>query len=258
MLHYPYETKKDIKKYLVLFMISACIIFYAIYITLAWLYTQASTNVLFMDGWLPFFMRLLLELIDVTVFASAYFCIIYSFFRMSKKDACLFPIVYLTLTFLRRSASLLIEFIVSGYIGSEDLLSLGLYYFLDVIQIVVVIAIVLYEASKCNNFINAHRKAGIDAPHFLPFTSVINKNNPLQRCSFKLAVMISGIKIFTRIISDLYYGAPKSLAEALVMLAYYSADLLNGVIFYSILWLLFAQINKKESAMLNNKAESKN
>jgi hypothetical protein len=256
MLHYPNETKKDIKKHLVLFMAGACVILYAIYITLAWLYTQASTNVLFMDGWLPFIMRLVLELIDVAVFASAYFCIIYAFFRMSPKKALLFPVFYIALTLFRRAMSLLIEFITSGYIGSEDLLSLGLYYFFDIIQLIIVVLIVAYEARKCSRFINEYKQAGLDAPKFLPFTSVFNKNNPLQTCSFKLAIMISGIKIVTRIISDLYYGAPESLAEGLIMLAYYSADLLNGVIFYTILWFLFSHINKKETALLNNKAES--
>jgi len=74
--------------------------------------------------------------------------------------------------------------------------------------------------------------------------------------SLKLAVMISGIKIVTRVISDLYYGAPESLAEGLIMIAYYTSDLLNGVIFYTILWFLFSHINKKETALLNNKAEA--
>lgn len=256
MIHYPNETKKSIKKHLVWLMVGACVILYALYITLAWLYTQASTNVLFMDGWLPFIMRLLLELIDVTVFASAYFCIIYAFFRMSPKKALLFPIVYIALALFRRATSLLIEFFVSGYIGSDDLLSLGLYYFFDVIQLIIVVCIVAYETRKCNRFLNEYKQAGVDTPKFLPFTSVFNKNNPLQACSFKLAIMISGIKIVTRIISDLYYGAPESLSEGLIMFAYYSSDLLNGVIFYTIIWFLFAHINKKESALLKNKAES--
>lgn len=256
MLHYSNETKKDIKKYLVLFMLAACIFFYAIYLTLAWLYTQASTNVLFIGGWLPFAMRLLLELIDVAVFASAYFCIIYAFFRFSKKTAFLFPLLYLGLALFRRAISLILEFFASGYVGSEDILSLGLYYFLDVIQLIIVVAIVIYEASKCKSFISERKKAGLEAPRFLPFTKVFDKNDPLQVCSFKLAVLISGIKIVTRIVSDLYYGAPESLAEFLIMVAYYSADLLNGVIFYTILWLLFSNINKKETALSADKAES--
>lgn len=256
MLHYPNETKKNIKKYLLLFMIGACAVLYALYITLAWLYTQASTDVLFMDGWIPFIMRIVLELIDVSVFASVYFCIIYAFFRISPQKAILFPIVYIALALLRRAISLFSEFITSGYVGSEDLLSLGLYFFFDIIQLIIVIFVVVYELRKCSDFLKKYKQAGLDTPKFLPFTSVFNKNNPLQVCSFKLAIMISGIKMVTRIISDLYYGAPESIAEALIMVAYYSADLLNGIIFYTIIWLLFSHLNKKETALLNNKAES--
>ena len=260
MLHYPNETKKNIKKYLILFMTVVCVALYVIYIALAWLYTETLTNILFMDGWLPFVMRLLLELIDVAVFAGAYFCIIYAFFRMSKKEAWLFPVLYLALALFRRAVSLLVEFLFSGYVGSDDILSLGLYYFLDVIQIFIALVIIIYEVCKSSRFINERKKAGLDAPKFLPLTSVLSKNNPLQICSFKLAIMISGIKIVTRIVSDLYYGAPESLAEVLVMLAYYASDLLNGVIFYTLLWFLFTHIdkkeNKKESALLKSNAES--
>ncbi len=254
MLHYSNETKNDIKKYLVYFMIVVCLCMYVIYTALAWLYTQASTNVLFIGGWLPFVMRLLLELIDVAIFAGAYFCIVYAFFRISIKKAWLFPVLYLILSLLRRALTLLLQFVQVQYIGSDDILSLVLYYIFDVVQLCIVIAVVIYEVRKSRRFINNYKDAGLDIPKFLPFTNVFSKNNPFQMCSLKLAIMISGIKIGTRIVSDLYYGAPESLAEALIMIAYYASDLLNGVIFYTILWFLFSNINKKETALLNNKA----
>ena len=256
MLHYSNETKPDIKKYLSYFMSIVCLSLYVIYIALAWLYTQISTNVLFIGGWLPFVMRLLLELIDVVVFAGAYFCIIYAFFRLSKKKAWLFPVLYLIFAFVRRGITLLLQFVQTQYIGMDDILSLVLYYSFDVIQLAIVLAVVIYEVRKCRRFINDYKEAGLETPEFLPFTTVFSKNNPLQMSSLKLAVMISGIKIVTRVISDLYYGAPESLAEGLIMIAYYTSDLLNGVIFYTILWFLFSHINKKETALLNNKAEA--
>lgn len=256
MLHYSSETKNDIKKYLIYFMIAVCLCLSIIYIALAWLYTQVSTNVLFIGGWLPFVMRLLLELIDVAIFAGAYFCIVYAFFRMSAKKAWLFPVLYVILAFARRALTLLLQFIQVQYIGSDDILSLILYYAFDVIQLCIVLAVVIYEVCKSRRFINNYKEAGLETPRFLPLTAVFSKNNPLQMCSLKLAVIISGFKILTRIVSDLYYGAPESLGEALIMAAYYTSDLLNGVVFYTILWFLFSHINKKETALLNNKAET--
>ena len=117
------------------------------------------------------------------------------------------------------------------------------------LQLLAVIAIVYYEYKKCNKFITERKKAGISTPAFLPFTKTLDKNNPLQACAFKLALLVSGIKISTRIISDIYYGFPQSLAEGLVMVAYYLSDMLNGLIFYTLLWLLFNYINKKETAL---------
>ena len=242
MLQYSNETKNDIKKYLVYFMIFVCLCLYVIYTALAWLYTQASTNVLFIGGWLPFVMRLLLELIDVAIFAGAYFCIVYAFFRMSIKKAWLFPVLYLVLSLVRRAITLLLQLIQVQYIGSDDILSLVMYYVLDVIQLCIVLAVVIYEVRKSRRFINDYKEAGLETPEFLPFTKVFSKNNPFQMCSLKLAVMISGIKIATRIVSDLYYGAPESLAEVLIMATYYTSDLLNGVIFYTILWFLFSHL----------------
>ena len=250
MLHYPTETKANIKKYLLMLMAVSCAVLYLIYtVALVPLYTYLSTNVLFMGGWLPFTIRLLLEILDVAIFAIAYFSITYAFFRITPKKAIIFPILYIILALFRRLISLLAELISSGHIGTEDFLSLGLYYILDVLQLLAVIAIVCYEYNKCNKFITERKKAGINTPDFLPFSKTLDKNNPLQACSFKLALLISGIKIATRIISDMYYGFPKSLAEGLVMMAYYLSDMLNGLIFYTLLWLLFNYINKKETAL---------
>ncbi len=254
MLHYPNETKQSIKKYLLSLMAISCAVLYLIYtVALVPLYTYFSTDILFMGGWLPFVLRLILELIDIAVFAIAYFSITYAFFRMTQRKVIIFPILYLILALLRRIISLLTEFISSGYIGSEDFLSLGLYYVLDVLQLLAVVAIVSYECHKCNRFITERKKAGMDIPKFLPFTKLFDKNNPVQTCSFKLAVLISGIKIGTRIISDIYYGFPTSIAEGLVMAAYYLSDLLNGIIFYTILWFLFSHVDKKETALSENK-----
>ena len=255
MLHYPEETKSKIIKYLFCLMAISCSALYVIYtVILVPMYTYFSTDILFMGSLLPFFIRILLEIIDVAIFAVAYFSIIYAFFRerMSQKPF-LFPIVYLALALARRAISLLVEFISSGYVGMEDLLSLGLYYLFDIIQLIVVMIIVIWERNKCICFITERKKLGIATSDLLPFNNVLDKNNPLQACSLKLAVLVAGIKIVTRIISDIYYGLPASISEVLVMAAYYLSDLLNGVVFYVLLWFLFNHINKKETALLNAK-----
>lgn len=256
MLHYPNDTKKSIKKYLVLFMSIVCISLFAIYIPLAWFYSEISTNIAYDGTWLPFVVHLLLNLIDIAIFASAYFCITYAFFRLPKKTAWIFPILYLVLALCRRALTLMLQFIVTKYIGPDEFISLGFYYFLEVILLGIALLIVILECKKCAQYVTAHKKAGVDIPEFLPFSNVVNKNNPLQVCSFKLAVMIAGTKILTRIISDIYYGAPESFLEGLVMAVYYCSDLLNGLIFYTLLWYLFTHINKKETALCKNKTDS--
>ena len=253
MLNYPSETQSSIKKYLLMLMAVSCAVLYLIYSTaLVPLYTYFSTNVLFMGGWLPFVIRVLLEIIDVAIFAVAYFSITYAFFRTTPKRAIIFPISYVILALFRRLISLLAELISSGYIGAEDFLSLGLYYILDILQLLAVVAIVYYEYQKCNKFFTERKKVGINTSPLLPFTKTFDKNNPLQICSFKLALLVAGIKIATRIISDIYYGFPESVAEGLVMVAYYLSDKLNGLIFYALLLFLFNNINKKETALSKN------
>lgn len=257
MLHYPDETKKQIKKYLLVFMVLSCIALYAIYtLILAPIYTAVSTNVLFIGGWLPFVIRILLEIIDIAIFAVVYFSIIYAFLRMSPKNIAIFPILYLLLNLLRCSMSLLTEYLTSGYVGSDSYISQGTYYILDLISLTLILIIATVLRIVCAIYIKIYKKVRVAPPHFIPFTKVFDIKNPIQICSLLIAGIVSFLKICTRIISDIFYGAPASIAEGLVMVAYYLSDLLNGLIFYAMFWFLFAHMNKIENRLIEKQAVS--
>ena len=245
MLHYSESTAPKIKKYLTGLMVISCTILYAVYtLAIAPLYSYISSNVVFSSTWLPFAVRLVLEILDIAIFAFAYFAIIYAFFRFTKKKSIArFPIVYLIITLIRRTVTLIVQWIGAGSIGSDDYISIVVWFAIDAVQVGIVLAIVAYERHKFNDFLKTS-KTSPRSLKLLPFKKVYDKNNPLQICMLRIAILISGIKIVTRIISDIQYGAPRSFPEGLVMVIYYLADLLNGIAFYAMVWGLFALVTK--------------
>ena len=58
--------------------------------------------------------------------------------------------------------------------------------------------------------------------------------------------MLSFIKIAMRINHDIkytkIYGAPDGVGEILTMIVYYTSDILVGVIFYALAWLITSKL----------------
>lgn len=250
MLHYPDTTKKLSHKRLLLFFCLACALLYIIYaLALAPLYSSVSSDIMFKDTPLPFALRILLDITDVLVFAAAFASITYACFRFSVGRAVLFSVIYLGLTVFRHALSFVMEFVDSSYIGLEDWISFGIYFAAEILIVTVVLFIAVYQRGKYGRFLNAARLSPKNAEPLLPFKKVYSKDNPLQICLLMQALLISAMKMLTRIISDIIYGAPTSVSEALVMVIYYLSDVLNGVIFYAAVYFIFDKISKKETAL---------
>ena len=65
-----------------------------------------------------------------------------------------------------------------------------------------------------------------------------------------MSLLITIIKVGTRIINDISFGAPDSFGEVMIMVVYYLSDLIYGAVAYLvalfIMHLIFEKLKKKD------------
>ena len=77
---------------------------------------------------------------------------------------------------------------------------------------------------------------------FLPAKKIYSKKNALQVSALCAGGILSAVKIVSRIIYDIDYGAPESLIEVCSMVLFYSLDVLVAIISYVIIIVVLAMI----------------
>ena len=74
------------------------------------------------------------------------------------------------------------------------------------------------------------------------------KNDPLRASALLGAILISFVRVVSRISYDISYGAPTDQADLLWMIAYYSLDILIGVVAYFAMLCLITKMSIKENS----------
>jgi hypothetical protein len=119
-----------------------------------------------------------------------------------------------------------------------DVVYLSVYFALQMLQLLAVYIITSIDSSKFKLYAasldDPKVKSRIEEKKILPLSRLIDWNNPLQRSAIKMSALILAIKLITRIINDISYGAPESLGEVLIMIVYYLSDLIYGAVAYFI------------------------
>ncbi len=245
------------KKSHVRFMTVSVAVLYVVSLLLGFVYSSVSNNIVYMSSALMYVLEISLQLLDLALYAVAFSFFIFATHRYGFRASVPFFISYAVLTACRRILSLVLELLLSGSVGADDFVSIGVYFLLDMITCAVVLAIIAYEFKKYNGYLREWKKAqralGKDdtAPALCPFTKLYNRANPLQVCALKIGILLSSVKILSRIIFDLYYGAPTTLSETLIMVIYYLSDILIGVLVYAAMFWIFGRLYKEKKAKEN-------
>ena len=235
-----------------LFMAVSCaVIFSLIAFVLNPIYVSVASNIVTSVTLLPAFMELLIDSLDIIAFVIAYGLIIYSATTRCSSVAVKLCGIYIIACLVRRIATLIMS--VSS-ISSEDILSVVVYFLLEGIQAIVVTTLAISAAKafhvKAAQMEKAARHLGDSSKYRdLEFTCVYSKHNPLQLSALRTGIILSAVKIASRIIYDLSYGAPKDAREILTMVIYYFSDVLICVIFYALCWLLFSTLYKRDKRL---------
>ncbi len=259
LLPYPIDTKKAKKLFLItmlLFCLAPVIINCVVLVPI---YASLSTNAAYSGTIFPVIIKYIQDFFDLTAFSVSYALIIFSTLLISKRHSRNVIILYLITFFIKIPIRLFMNIPIYGSLGSAtditiDLIYMGVYFVLEVLQLIVICFFATTDLNKYLKLIaftkeKKGKKKGQKLPtedlKVLPISKIFNFYNPLQSSALKMSILICGIKIITRIINDITIGAPSSFGEILVMAVYYLSDILYGVVAYITAILVFNTIYEK-------------
>lgn len=207
------------------------------------IYASLESNVLYQGSVISIMIKYLQDFLDLCAFSSSYALLIFSALLFEKKQTATVVIFYLVTFVLQIPLKILINAIIYGSLGNDleivmDAVYLSVYFGLQMLQLLAVYIITSIDAGKFKLYAasldDPKIKSRIEEKKILPFPKLIDWNNPLQRSAIKMSALILAIKLITRVINDISYGAPESLGEVLIMIVYYLSDVIYGAVAYFI------------------------
>ncbi len=226
-------------------MIIACALIFAVStFVLEPLLVLTNSDVTLKFTPLPYLFDVLCDLFELAAFAVSYSIIIFAAVAIAGKQAWRLFGIYCTCCAARRIAVLLISIHSIDELG---ITSLVLALVLEYTAALVITLVSVRDGGNYRELTEQAKKAALvsgdsSALKGISFDRVFDKDNPYLVSALKAAVLLVIVTVGRRIISDIIYGAPTSVAEVLVMAAYYLFDVLMCVIAYTIMWLLLARL----------------
>ena len=226
-------------------------------------YATLEADVLYSGSALTVVIKYVQDFFDLVAFSSAYALIIFSALLLDKRNTRFVVIFYAITYFLTIPVKMLMNVAIYGSLGDElqiimDIIYLAVYFALYMLQLLAVYIFATTDSVSYLSSIEAlkfskngkKRALAEKNTAVLPFTKFINWYNPLQRSALKMGLLVTLIKVGTRIINDISVGAPESFGEIMIMVVYYLSDLIYGAIAYLvaifIINLVFEFLKKKD------------
>ena len=204
---------------------------------------------------IPEIIEIVIDILDVITYALCFSIIIYSIFRFSCKGSFHITIIYCAAVFLKYTANLIITFIIDSYIGFSDLWYVLIYFILDLFLLILILSFASYfiknyykqktVLEKANNRLGIKNTSVKE--EIFSSGRIFSKKNPLQLSALTMGIIMSVTKILSRIRFDIYVGAPSSLSDTLWMITYYISDILIIPVMYTVAWLVFSHLEKKDT-----------
>ena len=128
-----YHTKKTFG-YLVRFQCVVCLLLCALNVGLLIpLLVYTSSDVTFESSLLPPLLEVLSALVDIAVYTVAFSSAVFAFRLYPAKKAIWLPLTFFLTALVRRAASLGVEVLTSGSIGSDDIQSAAFYLVVEIL-----------------------------------------------------------------------------------------------------------------------------
>lgn len=227
------------------------------------IYATLEADVVYSGSLLTVVIKYVQDFFDLFAFSSAYALIIFSALLLDGKRSRFIALFYAITYLLVIPVKMLMNVVIYGSLGSTsqiiiDVIYLGVYFVLYLIQLLVVYIFAATDSSRYISSLEALRASKRDKARqraenigsVLPFSKFIDWYNPLQRSAIKMSVLITVIKVGTRIINDVSVGAPESFGEVMIMVVYYLSDFIYGAVAYIVaifvISLFFERLKKKD------------
>ena len=206
-------------------------------------YTYANTDIVLYTSVLPELLDVLMDITEIAVFALGFGIFMYACFHRATKNQKLGLVgIFSGAVLFRRLCDLLVSLIIFSAIDIENLIYAVVYLLLDLLLVWGISLFIHLRSNRYFKNIILKAKASAlfkdDLPvdlkkeDLFPFKKLYSKENPLQSCALWSGIILSAVKIVSRMLYDIGYGAPSGIMEILIMVVYYGSDIALGILFY--------------------------
>ena len=194
------------------------------------------SDVLLSDTLLPFLLDALLLFCNYLFYWIAFAFLLYALFRFDLKDCVPHLAIYAGAVVFRYLANQIADFCVFGFPTINEFFSLYLpYCLLDVFLDLVQMGIAVWIVMTLKNAATFPDKLIVTE---LPVTKLWDMNKRVLRAAILISAVPAAFRLVSRVIYDVWYGAPQGLADLLWMIAAYLFDLVCVLLGYLVLVLL--------------------
>jgi len=221
-------------------------------------YNLANNNIVLHPTVLPDVLLILIDLIETLAFAIGFSILVFA--MVSRVPAAKLALLFLCATLFHRICDLAVALILNHVLSLKDILINLVYWIFNGILILGAYLIARHQTKKHFKRTALQSKASSlfgktedypvqpTAHACYPFKKIYSKENPCQACALRIGILLSAVRVLVRMIFDIVYGAPKDFGEVLVMIVYYSSDILLGVIFYVFSMFVFHRLFRRFSS----------
>ena len=212
------------------------------------LYLYIASNRAFDDTVFPLLIDFTYTFLELIYHWVSFAFLLYAFTRFSTKVAWAVVGISVGATVLRYVIELLAGYFLMSFPLPEDLLMdlVGVAFDIFFMMIIIGIAflLILFISRKLVAGAETERSQTF-APYF-SFSRAFDLKNPILKAMLLLACIPGVMRILSHISTDLYLGAPSTIADLIWIIVTYLSDLLFVLIGHYVMMLIFNQIRMKE------------
>ena len=219
---------------------------------------KLNSDVAYEESYLPFALETILQLVYLAVYVVTFSFIARSVMREGAKKSLKFLFAFGGLTLLRYALNIFCSYMFEGGIPSssdrilsdatDGLLQAAFDIFQAVFCFVVTLWLVSNSKKRYEAALKWAKKHGDESRaeqyNNMKWTSVFGLSNPVQLSLFLSACLIALTKVGSRMIYDISLsemGVAPTAADIPLMIAYYSGDIIFGLLIYlgslTVIWL---------------------
>jgi len=229
--------------------------FYAVVCTPVFIW--AVSDILIAESVFPLIWDAVMLICNYAFYWIAFAYAFYMFFRFETRRCGAILGIYGCVVTFRYVANLIAGYVVTGFADGISKVWDDLpYMLLDILFDCVLMGLFVWivYVKQRNYTYQTGQHSSVFLRSNLPYDSFFQKDNPALRIPLLGAIIPAAVQLISRVIYDLFYGAPSSLVDLLWMIFSYASDFLFFLVgYFVILLMLNRMFFSEEKARLADK-----